>query len=207
MNIRSIMRLAPVIPVITIEEPEQALPLAEALLQGGLRVLEITLRTPAGLAAISAIRQQFPEAVVGAGTVIDKAGFAAAADSGAQFIVSPGCTTALLQAASNYQLPLLPGVCTPSEVMQLLEQGITAMKFFPAEPAGGIDMLKAMAAPLPQALFCPTGGITYEKAAAYLALPNVACIGGSWMVNRDWVSNGRWLDIQAAAHKAAALAT
>lgn len=206
MNIRDIMNLAPVIPVITIEKLSDALPLAEALLEGGLPVLEVTLRTEVALEAIAAIRSRFPDAVVGAGTVINHSNFEQAANSGAQFIVSPGCTEALLKIAKQFQLPLLPGVSTASEVMALLEQQILAMKFFPAEAAGGIPMLKSLAGPLSQAMFCPTGGITYELAAHYLALPNVACVGGSWMVSKDLINNGRWQDIKAAALKAAALA-
>jgi 2-dehydro-3-deoxyphosphogluconate aldolase / (4S)-4-hydroxy-2-oxoglutarate aldolase len=207
MNIRNILQLAPVIPVITIEDIAHALPLAEALLEGGLPVLEITLRTPAALSAISAIRQRFPAAVVGAGTIVDRHGVAQARDAGAQFLVSPGATPALLQAAADSLLPLLPGASTASEVLLLLEHGISNMKFFPAEAAGGISMLKSLGAPLPQALFCPTGGITLDKAPAYLALPNVACVGGSWMVTPQLLQEGRWADVRKAAAEAAALAS
>lgn len=206
MNIRNILRLAPVIPVITIERADDALPLADALLEGGLPVLEITLRTPAALQAIGIIRARFPDAVVGAGTIIDKQTLEQARNAGAQFLVSPGSTPTLLQAAHERQLPLLPGASTASEVMQLLERGVSTMKFFPAEPAGGVPMLKALAAPLPQALFCPTGGISLAKAPAYLALPNVACVGGSWMVTQELIAAGRWQDIRTAAREAAQLA-
>lgn len=205
MNIRNILHLAPVIPVITIDDINTALPLAEALLEGGLPVLEITLRTPAALAAITAIRQRFPDAVVGAGTIIDQRSIELAHDAGAQFLVSPGATEAVLSAAAARQLPLLPGASTASEVMRLLEHGIVNMKFFPAEAAGGVAMLKALSAPLPQALFCPTGGITLEKAPAYLALPNVACVGGSWMLKPELLQAGRWQDIRALAREAALL--
>jgi 2-dehydro-3-deoxyphosphogluconate aldolase / (4S)-4-hydroxy-2-oxoglutarate aldolase len=202
LDIRDIMRLSPVIPVITLETPEQVLPLAEALLQGGLLVLEITLRTPAALPGITTLRKHFPEAIIGAGTVINQAAVDAAANSGAHFLVSPGCTPALLQAAGDSGLPLLPGACTPSEIMALLERGITAMKFFPAEQAGGAAMLKALAAPLPQALFCPTGCISLEKAQQYLSLPNVACVGGSWMLKPEWLQQGRWQEVKAQARNA-----
>jgi 2-dehydro-3-deoxyphosphogluconate aldolase/(4S)-4-hydroxy-2-oxoglutarate aldolase len=205
MNIRNILHLAPVIPVITIDDLATALPLAEALLEGGLPVLEITLRTPAALPAITAIRQRFPDAVVGAGTIIDKRSIEQARDAGAQFLVSPGATEAVLTAAAAHQVPLLPGASTASEVMRLLEHGITNMKFFPAEAVGGLAMLKSLAAPLPQALFCPTGGITLEKAPAYLALPNVACVGGSWMLKPELLKAGRWQDIRALAREAALL--
>lgn len=205
MNMREIMQLAPVIPVITLEREAQALPLAEALLNGGLRVLELTLRTPAALPAITAIRQRFPDAIVGAGTVLDAGTLARARDAGASFAVSPGSTPRLLQAASQLQLPLLPGAATASEVMALLEQGISEMKFFPAEPAGGVALLKALAAPLPQARFCPTGGITLERAPAWLALPNVLCVGGSWMVAPELLRDSKWDEVKTAASAAAAL--
>jgi 2-dehydro-3-deoxyphosphogluconate aldolase/(4S)-4-hydroxy-2-oxoglutarate aldolase len=205
MNIRNILQLAPVIPVITIDDIATALPLAEALLAGGLPVLEITLRTTAALAAITAIRQHFPDAVVGAGTILDARSIEQARDAGAQFLVSPGATEAVLAAAAAQQVPLLPGASTASEVMYLLEHQITTMKFFPAEAAGGVAMLKALAAPLPQALFCPTGGITLDKAPAYLALPNVACVGGSWMLKPELLKAGRWQEVRALAREAAEL--
>lgn len=200
-----VMRSTPVIPVLTIDHAGQALPLAEALLAGGLTVLEITLRTPAALGAISAIRKQFPTASVGAGTVLNKSGYEQAVAAGATFIVSPGFTQELLACAAASNVPLLPGVNTPSEIMQLLAAGLTAMKFFPAEAAGGVAMLKALHAPLPQALFCPTGGIGLQNAPEYLALPNVACIGGSWMVPKDLLGAGRWSEIRTLAAQAAAL--
>lgn len=203
--ITRIMRTAPVIPVITIEQPEQALPLAEALVAGGLPVLEITLRTPHALAAIKAIKEALPSAIVGAGTVINRSSYQQAIDAGAEFIVSPGFTAELLACAKSSAVPFLPGVNTPSEIMQLLGHGITSMKFFPAEAAGGVPMLKSIGAPLPQALFCPTGGITPANARDYLALPNVACVGGSWMVTRELVQGKRWDDIRALARTAAAL--
>jgi 2-dehydro-3-deoxyphosphogluconate aldolase/(4S)-4-hydroxy-2-oxoglutarate aldolase len=205
MNIRNILHLAPVIPVITIDDVAMALPLAEALLEGGLPVLEITMRTPAALPAITAIRQRFPDAVVGAGTVIGKRSIDQACDAGAQFLVSPGSTETVLTVAAQHRVPLLPGASTASEVMRLLEHEITSMKFFPAEAAGGIAMLKSLAAPLPQALFCPTGGITPDKARAYLALPNVACVGGSWMLQPELLKARRWQDVRTLAREAASL--
>jgi 2-dehydro-3-deoxyphosphogluconate aldolase/(4S)-4-hydroxy-2-oxoglutarate aldolase len=203
--ITRIMRTAPVIPVITIDLPEHALPLAEALITGGLPVLEITMRTPHALASITAIKQAFPEAIVGAGTVINRQTYQQAIDAGAEFIVSPGFTPELLACAKSTAIPFLPGVNSPSEIMQLLAHSITSMKFFPAEAAGGVPMLKAVGAPLPQALFCPTGGITPGNARDYLALPNVACVGGSWMVTKELVQGLRWNEIRALACDAAQL--
>jgi 2-dehydro-3-deoxyphosphogluconate aldolase / (4S)-4-hydroxy-2-oxoglutarate aldolase len=200
-----LLRTAPVIPVITIDSEADALPLAEALVAGGLPVLEITLRTPQALDAITAIRMAVPNAIVGAGTVINRATYMQALDAGASFIVSPGFTPELLTCAKSSAVPFLPGVNTPSEIMQLLSHSITAMKFFPAEAAGGVPMLKAFAAPLPQALFCPTGGISPTNAASYLALPNVACVGGSWMVTKELVHQKRWADVRALARDAAQL--
>ena len=209
MNISSILAMSPVIPVITIDQADHALPLAQALVDGGLPVLEITLRTPHALAAITAIRKALPDAVVGAGTVLNRETFAQAVSAGAAFIVSPGFTADLLACADEYEVqnavPFLPGVNTPSEIMQLLAHGITAMKFFPAEAAGGIAMLKSVGGPLPQALFCPTGGITMRNAPDYLALSNVACVGGSWMVGRELVHGERWNEIRELARAAAAL--
>ena len=204
-TISQIMHTAPVIPVITIEKLEHAIPLARALVKGGLPVLEITLRTECALAAITAIANELPEAIVGAGTIINRRTYEQALAAGAQFIVSPGHTPELLACAAEHKLPFLPGVNTPGEIMQLLEAGISAMKFFPAEAAGGIPMLKAFSAPLPQALFCPTGGISMSNAKDYLALPNVACVGGSWMVNKNLVDNQQWQDIMALARTAAEL--
>jgi 2-dehydro-3-deoxyphosphogluconate aldolase/(4S)-4-hydroxy-2-oxoglutarate aldolase len=200
-----IMRTAPVIPVITIDQLDQAVPLAEALVAGGLPVLEITLRTPFGLAAINAIKAALPTAIVGAGTVVNRVNYQQALDAGAEFIVSPGFTPELLACAKSSATPFLPGVNTPSEIMTLLSHGITAMKFFPAEAAGGVAMLKAIGAPLPQALFCPTGGITPANAGEYLALPNVACVGGSWMVTKELVQGQRWKEIEALARDATKL--
>jgi 2-dehydro-3-deoxyphosphogluconate aldolase/(4S)-4-hydroxy-2-oxoglutarate aldolase len=204
-TIRDIMHTAPVIPVLTIERLETALPLARALVAGGLSVLEITLRTPVALAALKLIKAEFPDAIMGAGTIIDTATLDQALAAGADFIVSPGATPTLLKAAVASGIPLLPGVNSPSEIMQALEYGLSALKFFPAEAAGGVDMLKAFAAPLPQAVFCPTGGITTTTAPTYLALPNVACVGGSWMATKALIDAADWQGIRALAAAAATL--
>jgi 2-dehydro-3-deoxyphosphogluconate aldolase/(4S)-4-hydroxy-2-oxoglutarate aldolase len=199
------MHTAPVIPVLTIERLDTAVLLARALITGGLPVLEITLRTPVALEAIKLIKAEFPQAITGAGTIIDTATLEQALAAGADFIVSPGATPALLKAAVASGVPLLPGVNSPSEIMQALEYGFNALKFFPAEAAGGVAMLKAFAAPLPQAMFCPTGGITTTTAPAYLALPNVACVGGSWMATKALIDAGDWQGVHALAAAASAL--
>jgi 2-dehydro-3-deoxyphosphogluconate aldolase/(4S)-4-hydroxy-2-oxoglutarate aldolase len=195
----------PVIPVLTVEGSASAVPLARALVAGGLRVLEITLRTPASLQALKAIAGEVEHAVVGAGTVLTPAQYEAAARAGARFVVSPGATPALLDAAASSAAPFLPGAATASEAMALLERGHTFLKFFPAEPAGGIAYLKALAAPLPEARFCPTGGIDAESAVLYLDLPNVPCVGGSWVAPGAAVAAGDWPRITALARAAAAL--
>ncbi|MDR0780381.1 MAG: bifunctional 4-hydroxy-2-oxoglutarate aldolase/2-dehydro-3-deoxy-phosphogluconate aldolase [Pseudomonadales bacterium] len=204
-TIHDIMHTAPVIPVLTIERLDTAVPLARALLEGGLPVLEITLRTPVALEAIGRIKAAFPQAITGAGTVIDTRTLDQALAAGADFIVSPGATPALLKAALQSGVPFLPGVNSPSEIMQALDYGLQALKFFPAEAAGGIAMLKAFAAPLPQALFCPTGGISAATAPAYLALPNVACVGGSWMATPTLIDAADWQGIRTLAAAAATL--
>jgi 2-dehydro-3-deoxyphosphogluconate aldolase/(4S)-4-hydroxy-2-oxoglutarate aldolase len=204
-TIREIMHTAPVIPVLTIDRLETAIPLAQALVAGGLPVLEITLRTPVALESIKRIKAEFPQAITGAGTVIDTATLDQALEAGADFIVSPGATPTLLKAAIQSGVPILPGVNSPSEIMQALEYGLTALKFFPAEAAGGVAMLKAFAAPLPQAVFCPTGGITTTTAPAYLALPNVACVGGSWMATKALLDAADWQGIRALAAAASVL--
>lgn len=205
MDMFEILQRAPVVPVLSLDAVEQALPLAEALLEGGLPVLELTLRSAASLPALELLARSLPEAVIGAGTVLDAAGFVRASDAGARFIVSPGHTDALLDAAKRSAIPLLPGACTPAEVMQLLERGFSCLKFFPAEAAGGIPMLKALHAPLPQAHFCPTGGISAKLAPDYLALPNVAAVGGSWMATKAHVEAGDWASIRRLAREAASL--
>ena len=194
-SIQEIMTTSPVIPVMVINQLELAVPLAQALVNGGLKVLEITLRTPVALEAIRRIKAEVPGAIVGAGTIINTQTLQQALDAGAEFIVSPGVTESLLDAALASGIPILPGVVTPSVVMRLLEKGITAMKFFPAEAAGGIPMLKSIGGPLPQVLFCPTGGVTPKNAPDYLALNNVACVGGSWMAPADLVDAQNWAEI------------
>lgn len=205
ISIKEVMNTSPVMPVMVINQLEQAVPLAHALVEGGLKVLEITLRTPVALEAIRRIKAEVPGAIVGAGTIINIQTLHQAIDAGAQFIVSPGVTPSLLDAAMATGVPILPGVITPSEVMRLLEKGITAMKFFPAEAAGGIPMLKSIGGPLPQVTFCPTGGVNPKNAPEYLALSNVACVGGSWMAPSELVDAGNWAEITRRAAEAASL--
>ena len=193
-----------VVPVITIDDPGTAVPLAEALVSGGLQVLEVTLRTTAGLEAISRIASHVPAAVVGAGTVVTPKQLDEARGAGAQFIVSPGCTDSLAIAAAEAERPFLPGAVTASEVLRLTELGIALMKFFPAETSGGIAALKALGGPFPHVRFCPTGGIDLDLAPRYLELPNVVCIGGSWMVPRDLIARGDWEAIARLAAEASA---
>ena len=201
-----IMDLCPVIPVIVIDRAEDAVPLATALYNGGLKVLEVTLRTEFGLAAISAIRKALPDAVVGAGTVVTAEDVRNAKEAGAEFLVSPGCTLTLLEAARAEGIPLLPGVNSPSEAMLLLEQGQRHLKFFPAEAAGGVPMLKSILGPLPQLRFCPTGGINPDNAMEYLSLANVACVGGTWMLDKAAIAAGDWAEIERLSRMAAGLA-
>ena len=192
MTALSIMQDAPVIPVIVLHNVEHAVPMAKALLAGGIRVLEVTLRTPQGLACIEAIAKQLPEAIVGAGTVRNAVDAAAAARAGARFAVSPGYTSKLGQACRDLNLPLLPGVATSSEIMMAQEDGFTELKFFPAVQSGGIQMLKAWQGPFGELRFCPTGGISPGNAAEFLALSNVVCVGGSWLVPASAVESGNW---------------
>ncbi|MBA2948746.1 bifunctional 4-hydroxy-2-oxoglutarate aldolase/2-dehydro-3-deoxy-phosphogluconate aldolase [Streptomyces sp. PSKA28] len=201
----SVLDLAPVLPVVVVEDVADAVPLARALVAGGLPAIEVTLRTPAALGAIRAIADDVPGAVVGAGTVISPANVADSLAAGARFLVSPGWTDGLLEAMKASGVPFLPGVSTTSEVVALLERGVNEMKFFPAEAAGGTAYLKSLAGPLPQARFCPTGGVGLANAAAYLALKNVACVGGSWIVPRDAVTAGDWDRVETLAREAAAL--
>jgi len=195
----------PVIPVIVIDRAEHAVPMARALLEGGVRVLEITLRTAAALAAIEAIARALPEAIVGAGTVRTTADAEAAASAGARFAVSPGCTPGVVAACRAAGLPLLPGAATASEVMLAAEMGFSFLKFFPASAAGGTAMLKAWASPFADMAFCPTGGITAGTAADYLALPNVKVVGGSWLTPADALGSGDWARITRLAREASAL--
>ena len=205
MDISAIAALAPVVPVLTIERTADAVPLARALVKGGLPVLEITLRTEAALAALAAIAAEVPDAVVGAGTVLQPRQFDDVTRAGARFAVSPGCTAALVTAARAAGLPFLPGIQTVSEAMVLAEQGFGLMKFFPADVAGGLAWLKAVAAPLAGLRFCPTGGVGVDTAQTYLSLANVACVGGSWVAPRDAVAAGDWTRIERLAAAAAKL--
>ncbi|MEV5544929.1 bifunctional 4-hydroxy-2-oxoglutarate aldolase/2-dehydro-3-deoxy-phosphogluconate aldolase [Streptomyces sp. NPDC052309] len=201
----SVLDLAPVVPVVVVEDAADAVPLARALVAGGLPAIEVTLRTPAAVDAIRAIAREVPDAVVGAGTLITPEQVTEVVAAGARFLVSPGWTDALLAAMRASGVPFLPGVSTTSEVVALLERGVREMKFFPAEAAGGTAYLKALAAPLPQARFCPTGGIGPASAPEYLALPNVGCVGGSWMLPKDAVAGRDWGRVEALAREAAAL--
>ena len=200
-----IMTAGPVIPVIVIDDASAAVPLARALVAGGVRVLEITLRTAAALAVVRAIAAEVPDAIVGVGTITDPSEFAQAREAGARFGVSPGITPALIAAAKSSGLPWLPGVITPSEVMSARAAGLNALKFFPAQPAGGIAVLKALAGPFPDVTFCPTGGITAITAPEYLALANVACVGGSWLCAPEAVRAGAWPRITELARAASRL--
>lgn len=200
-----VLRLTPVMPVATLDDPTLAAPLAQALVAGGVRTIEITLRTPAALDAIREAAKAAPSLAVGAGTVLYEADLAAAAEAGACYALSPGATPALLRAGRMSPIPLIPGVATASELMLGLEHGYTHFKFFPAETLGGVDALKQIGAPLPLARFCPTGGIGADKAASYLALPNVLCVGGSWVAPADRIKAGDWSAIEALARRAAAL--
>ena len=196
----------PVLPVLVIEQPDHALPLAETLVAQGVRVLEITLRTDAALAVINSIARHVPEAIVGAGTVLPPEQLQHVKDAGAQFAVSPGITARLLTAAQRLKVALLPGVATASEVQLALECDYERLKFFPAEAAGGPAVLRALYGPFPQVRFCPTGGIHAQSAPAYLKLPNVACVGGSWLAPKELMDTGDWLAIAALAHTSRALA-
>ena len=201
----AILRAAPVIPVITIEREDDGVPLARALVAGGLRALEITLRTPAAPAAASAIGTAVPEAIVGIGTVLTPEDLQTARALGARFAVSPGATPELLDAAARGEVPFVPGVQTASEVMAALARGFAVVKLFPAVPAGGIPMLKALAGPFPQVRFCPTGGIGEETLADWLTLHNVASIGGSWLAPAADVRSANWPAITARARRAVAI--
>jgi 2-dehydro-3-deoxyphosphogluconate aldolase/(4S)-4-hydroxy-2-oxoglutarate aldolase len=205
LNIREILGLAPVIPVLTIQDIAHAVPLARALVAGGLPVLEITLRTPAALAAVEAIARALPEAVVGVGTLTRAVDFAAAERAGAKFGVSPGLTPELAAAARGARFPLLPGAMTPTEVIAARIAGYNVLKLFPAEQAGGIPMLRALGAPFPDVLFCPTGGISRSTAPDYLALGNVACVGGSWVAPAALLAAGDWAGVEKLARDAAGL--
>lgn len=201
----AVLALAPVIPVITIARLDDAVPLARALAGNGLPVLEVTLRTACALEAIARIAREVPDACVGAGTVLSGRDLQAVTAAGARFAIAPGATEALYDAAADCPVPLIPGIATAGELMRGLERGWRRFKFFPAESSGGVAALNAFAGPLPLARFCPTGGIDAARAPAYLALPNVACVGGSWMLPADAVQAGDWARIGALAAAAAVL--
>lgn len=202
---QDLLALSPVVPVVVVDDAEHAVPLAQALLRGGIGVIELTLRTPVALEAIERVAAEVPEIVIGAGTVTAPEHAAAAAKAGAAFLVTPGSTDRVLGAAEDTGLPFLPGAATVSEAMRLAERGLTALKFFPAEAAGGADYLKSIGGPLPGLRFCPTGGITVDTAPRYLALPNVGCVGGSWLAPKDVLLSGDYARIESLARAAAAL--
>ncbi|MFW5426366.1 MAG: bifunctional 4-hydroxy-2-oxoglutarate aldolase/2-dehydro-3-deoxy-phosphogluconate aldolase [Methylophagaceae bacterium] len=206
-TIKEIMNSSPIVPVMVINNVEHAVPLAKALVKGGITVLEITLRTEAALESITRIKAEVPDAIVGAGTIINIETLNKAIAAGAEFIVSPGTTDTMIDAAIATGVPLLPGVANPSEAMRLLEKGITEMKFFPAEAAGGIPMLKSIGAPIPQITFCPTGGVNQKNVKDYYNLPNVACVGGSWMCAANLVDSKNWDEITRLSAEAIELAT
>ncbi|MEM9292916.1 MAG: bifunctional 4-hydroxy-2-oxoglutarate aldolase/2-dehydro-3-deoxy-phosphogluconate aldolase [Acidobacteriota bacterium] len=205
MDIHQILSLSPVIPVLTIRRADDAVPLAQALVGGGLRVLEVTLRTDAALESIRRIVSEVPEAVVGAGTVTRPVDLSMVRAAGGRFAVSPGLTEDLARAASEDGLPLLPGIMTPSEAMAARALGFHALKLFPAKVAGGVGFLKALHGPLPDLVFCPTGGIGRESFREYLTLPYVPCVGGSWVAPKDAVAEGRWDQIRELARDASGL--
>lgn len=200
-----LLAVSPVVPVVVVTDVDTAVPLARALARGGVGVIEITLRTEQGLAAIERVAAEVPEIVTGAGTVTTPAQVDAVRRAGAQFIVTPGSSPRLLDAALDSGVPLLAGASTMTEMLTLAERGLSAMKFFPAEPSGGRAYLSAVAGPLPHLRFCPTGGISPANAGDYLALPNVGCVGGSWLTPADAVATGDWDRIEALARVAAAL--
>jgi 2-dehydro-3-deoxyphosphogluconate aldolase/(4S)-4-hydroxy-2-oxoglutarate aldolase len=202
----SLLDVVPVLPVVVLERLEDAVPVARALVAGGLPAIELTLRTEVALDAIRAIADEVPEILVGAGTIVASGQAKQAADAGARFLVSPGSTPTLLGAMADTGLPFLPGTATVSEVLAVLEAGFTEMKFFPAEASGGAAYLKSVASPVPAARFCPTGGITPATAPTYLSLPNVGCVGGSWLTPSDALTAGDWSRITQLAREAAALA-
>ena len=207
LSIAEICRLAPVVPVLVIDDLEKAVPLAEALVAGGLRALEVTLRTPVALQAIRAIADAVPGAEIGVGTLRTADDVKASVDAGARFGVAPGFTDAVMDAAEAASLPMLPGVATPSEAMAAADRGLEILKFFPAEANGGAPVLKAWASPLAGLKFCPTGGVSEKNARDYLNLPNVICVGGSWVAPKDAIANGDWETITRISKEASGLLT
>ena len=201
----SILKSQPVMPVLIIERVEDAVPLARALAAGGLKAIEVTLRTPVALEAIRAIADGSPDTLVGAGTILSPEDYEAAVKAGSKFIVSPGATPALFAAAKASEVPFLPGTSSASEIMLAREAGLRVVKFFPAEQSGGAPFLKAISSPIADMKFCPTGGISLKNANDYLSLPNVVCVGGSWVAPKDMVVAGDWAGITKLAAEAAAL--
>ena len=201
----AIFAASPLVPVMVIDDLEQAVPMTQALAAGGITVYEVTLRTPAALQAIKAIREALPDALVGAGTVLNPQQYDAAVEAGAQFVISPGFTTELLQHARKHAVPLIPGVATPSEIMTAYSLGYDHLKFFPAETNGGAPALKAISAPLPQIRFCPTGGISPKNVHDYLALSCVGTVGGSWMLPADALKQGDWQRVTQLSKEAVEL--
>lgn len=201
----SLLAGQPVIPVLKIDDPAHAAPLARALAKGGLPAIEITLRTATALESIARVASEVPEAIVGAGTILNARQFEQAAKAGSRFIVSPGITPQVIAAAANSDVPLLPGAITPGEMMSALEAGLDFLKFFPAEQAGGAAFLKSLASPFQELRFCPTGGIAAGNARDYLSLPNVLCVGGSWVAPDALVKAGKWAEIEALAREASGL--
>ncbi|WP_142417067.1 bifunctional 4-hydroxy-2-oxoglutarate aldolase/2-dehydro-3-deoxy-phosphogluconate aldolase [Bartonella massiliensis] len=196
-----------IIPVLLIDNLQNAVPLARALVKGGLTTIEITLRTPHALKAIQAITQEVPEAIVGAGTILNTTHYEQAEKAGAKFIVSPGLSNELINCAKNSETPLLPGAMTPSELMQALDKGYSYLKFFPAKAAGGFDFIQALTSPFSEIFFCPTGGITQKSATQWLQLPNVFCVGGSWVAPQQLISTKDWDSISALAYTASQLSS
>lgn len=201
----SVLHVSTVIPVVTIADPQHAVPVARALAAGGVRIIELTLRTGSALESMKRIATEVPEILLGAGTILTPGQADAAVSAGAQFLVSPGVTPSLLDHMLQLDVPVLPGVATVGEVMAVLERGLTAMKFFPAGPAGGPKYLAAIGAPIPEVQFCPTGGVSLESAPEYLSLPNVTCVGGSWLTPQAAVEGEDWAEITRLARGAAAL--
>ncbi|MFK8042473.1 bifunctional 4-hydroxy-2-oxoglutarate aldolase/2-dehydro-3-deoxy-phosphogluconate aldolase [Congregibacter sp.] len=199
---RGILSQAPVVPVLAIENLDDAIPLAEALVSGGIPVLEVTLRTPVGLPAISAIREAVPDAIVGAGTVVNAADFEAAVEAGSRFVVTPGLTQGILDTASGSEVPLIPGVATVSELMRALDYGFDCLKFFPAEASGGAAALRAFAGPFPNVNFCPTGGIGLHNIDEYLGVKSVLTVGGSWLTPGSLLAAQDWDAVTALARAA-----
>jgi 2-dehydro-3-deoxyphosphogluconate aldolase/(4S)-4-hydroxy-2-oxoglutarate aldolase len=197
-----VLRISPVIPVVTTDDPKNAVPLARALVAGGVKIIELTLRTDSALTSLKLIAEEVPEILAGAGTILTPGQAEAAVQAGAQFLVSPGFTPALLTSMLSLDVPVLPGVATAGEIMAVMEAGLDAMKFFPAGPAGGPSYLAAIGAPIPHVQFCPTGGVTQATAPDYLKLPNVACVGGSWLTPADAMAAKDWNRISRLAEEA-----